>query len=70
MRIWLLWLAAGMVFGLGMLILLSPSLTVLLVAVIVPYMLVVYVAREQLTRQIEQCVLRYLQMRRYLPHKN
>lgn len=70
MRIWLLWLAAGMVFGLGMLILLDHSLTVLLGAVIVPYVLVVYVAREQLTRQTERCVLRYLQMRRQLPHKN
>ena len=54
MRSCLLWLAAGMVFVLGMLILLYPSLTVLLGAVIVPYVLVVYVACEQLTRQTER----------------
>lgn len=65
MRTWILWLVAGLVIVIGLVILLGPGLVVLMVAAIVPYVLVAFVAREQRIRQTNKCVEEYLHFRRH-----
>ena len=65
MRTWPVCLVMGVVIVIGLAILLGPGLAVLLVAAVVPYVLVTFVAREQRVSATRESVERYVQFRRH-----
>ena len=65
MRTWILYLVAGLVIVIGLVILWDPGLVVLMVAAIVPFVLVRFVVGEQQIRQIRQHVDQYLHSRKH-----